>query len=197
MKKKTCIVLALIMCIGIVSCTVPEPEMTPFEFSYSVGSPEYYDSKYIYLPQSEFDALSNEQQNALIAVTNTCVSRFWWREKYILGEINETERLDLETAKNILKKYDEKTDISVILQEFAKIQKYPDSCGGSGLVTIQFNIKEQQTFDPLGYPLDYTNSTGIAIFEYGFVKIRYYDENGEVISGESYSFSVGDKSPFN
>ena len=192
MKKSMALIFIFIMCMGLVSCNTPEAEKTPFEFSYAAYCPVYYDSKYIYMPQSEFDVLTNEQQNALIATKSTEVRRYWWLEKYILGEINENERLDLDTAKNILQKYDEDTDTRVILQEFAKIQKYPDDCGGSGISSVHYNIKEQPPFNPR----DYTNATTITIFN-GFVVIRYYDENGEQISAEGYKFSSGDASPIN
>ena len=75
MKKSMALIFIFIMCTGLVSCNTPEAEKTPFEFSYAAYCPVYYDSKYIYMPQSEFDVLTNEQQNALIATKSTEVRR--------------------------------------------------------------------------------------------------------------------------
>ena len=56
---------------------------------------------------------------------------YWRLEKIVAGEIYEdAPRLDLETAKKIIK---ESKSFKEILDGFDKIQQYPDYTGGSGL----------------------------------------------------------------
>ena len=93
---------------------------------------------------------------------------FWYQEMMIFGRVDPAQpKLDLETAKKIVA---ENTDFETILEEFDKIQPYPDYIGGSGItrfeywvdgstnpqITIYYEQKQiyGETYNEDGTPLD-------------------------------------------
>lgn len=93
---------------------------------------------------------------------------FWYQEMMIFGRVDPAQpKLDLETAKKIVA---ENTDFETILEEFGKIQPYPDYIGGSGItrfeywvdgstnpqITIYYEQKQiyGETYNEDGTPLD-------------------------------------------
>ena len=61
---------------------------------------------------------------------------FWYQEMMIFGRVDPAQpKLDLETAKKICA---ENTDFETILEEFDKIQPYPDYIGGSGITRFEY-----------------------------------------------------------
>lgn len=154
MKKITCIFLLLILLTGCgnnpkkTETTTAENESliesaTDAENEILKPVNQLYFDYTIYFNLTDF---SKEQQEKLIEISKTIdgdgqythYTNYAYKYHLITGDISETDhKLTINEAKQIIEKYKEQ-GLDKILNEFIKIQPYPDKIIGSGLSYIYF-----------------------------------------------------------
>lgn len=73
---------------------------------------------------------------------NPAFERLLYQEGIIIGDVDpNAPKLDLATAKDIIAKCN---NFEEILSEFDKVQKYPDSLGGSGVSFLVYQLSEYE-----------------------------------------------------
>lgn len=96
---------------------------------------------------------------------------FWYQEMMIFGRVDPAQpKLDLETAKKICA---ENTDFETILEEFDKIQPYPDYIGGSGITYYLYWISES------------TKPHITILYEQKQIYGKTYNEDGTLLASET------------
>lgn len=101
--------------------------------------------------------------------------RYVFQEKVITGEISaDAPRLDLKTVKRIIADNERIRDI---LDEFAKVQQYPDFVGGSGLTFMFYYLDKEKN----------SNSTEAIeiLVEQGEIFYTKYAADGTLLSQET------------
>lgn len=120
--------------------------------------------------ESELSEEQRQQLEALREEGGRYAGRFWYQEMVIFGRVDPAQpKLDLETAKKIVA---ENTDFETILEEFDKVQPYPDFIGGSGVTRYEY-------WGDAG-----TNPQIVIIYEQSQICGETYNEDGTLLSSE-------------
>lgn len=123
------------------------------------------------LVYDEFNNLTEEQIAQIEELRKQDpYGHFWYQEMIIKGEVEaDAPKLDLETAKSIIAKSSDFTDI---MNEFESVQSYPDYSGGSGVSLIKYWLDETG------------NDVILIIYEQAKILHISYDDNGNELFSE-------------
>ena len=161
MKKIIFCLMTICVALFATACT-PEDEAPISSGSAEVSAPDASGTA------SEETSSPADESSSLREEGERHAGTFWYQEMMIFGRVDPAQpKLDLETAKKICA---ENTDFETILEEFDKIQPYPDYIGGSGItrfeywvdgstnpqITIYYEQKQiyGETYNEDGTPLD-------------------------------------------
>ena len=135
----------------IVIFSTSEFDNTPKQFSVYDKNGELkntilcQDKKIVEIYKKAGIEINNKQINSLTKLydeknVNPDYERLMYEEGIITGEVDPTTpKLDLSTAKDIIKRY---TDFESIIAEFEKVQNHPDIVGGSGVTHIIYKYNQ-------------------------------------------------------